>query len=648
MPISAFLLLTTCKKEVRLQNEGPGIVKSILDANGTSIYEWKFDTNGNFEGWTAGNATISVSGGALNVTTTSTDPLLLSRDSLNITSPATFKYVRVNMKNNSSVTSARIFFTTTADPTWSQAKSKSFTIAANNSYYASYIVDMSTVAGWTGTIKQIRVDPLDPATGSGQTVSIDDIAIIGVITNVSEWLFDTDNNFEGWTWGNATVTVSGGTLNLTATSSDPLLISPDNLGITAPSTYKFIRVDMRNYSPNITARIFFITDADTAWSQSKSKSFNIKADSGYYGSYIVDMSTVAGWTGTIRRIRVDPLDTATVGRSVKIDFIRITDNQSFRGMMSPQNGITSNDADTLKLWRANVMRWQIMSPDHLPPTVDGYDTWLDSEMTQLDNAFDLCERLNIKLLIDLHYTPMGYSSSKDTGTRVFFYPAANDKIVSAWQTLATRYKDRSGLFGYDLINEPILWGTPPAGYGLKSTYIRIGNAIRAIDRKTPIFLECPVGALPSGFNSFTPVPLTNVVYETHMYVPLEYTNQHIGSYTNSYTYPGMTINGKTYDKNQLIFELSAVRNFQTNYSARIFVGEFSAARWAGGAATYLRDCMDIFESYGWSWTYHAFREAHVWDLEYNNDPIGDSGATRSTSPTDRYNQVVGWGLTLNK
>jgi hypothetical protein len=134
-----------------------------------------------------------------------------------------------------------------------------------------------------------------------------------------------------------------------------------------------------------------------------------------------------------------------------------------------------------------------------------------------------------------------------------------------------------------------------------------------------------------------------------MYQPHEYTQQLLpdSTYKTPYTYPG-TIAGVPWNPAQMTTVLSPVRNFQTNFSARIHVGEFSAARYAGGAATYLRDCMNIFEGYGWSWTYHAYREAKVWNLEYADTPVADNGAVRSTVPTDRYNQVVGWGLNLNQ
>jgi len=642
-PICVILLFTMCKKDYKLPDNGADNIMHGLTGT-TPVYEWRFDTNGNFEGWTVGNATATVSGGTLNLTTTGTDPLTTSPDNLNINAPATFKFVQVAMNNNTSVTSGRIFFITNTDTVWTSAKSKGFTIKANTN--TSYIVDMSTVAGWTGTIRRIRFDPLDPATGSGQTVNIDLISVVQAATNINEWRFDTDGNMEGWTAGNATPVVLGGTLNLTTTGNDPLIMSPVNLNITAPATYKFIHVDIKNYSTVTSARIFFITDTDSTWSSAKSKSFTIKADSNYYASYIVDMSTVAGWSGTIKQIRIDPLDPASgSGQKVSIDFIRITDNRSFRGVMSPQSDLTAGDVDTLKYtWKANVMRWQINSPTGIPATVAAYDAWLDLEIAQLDNAFNLCEPVGIKLLIDLHYTPLGYDKTK--GTMIFYDQAANDKLVASWQKLATRYKDRTGLYGYDLMNEPILTAAPLAGDDFRSTVIKTGNAIRAIDRKTPIFVAAPVGDNPAGFPTLTPMPFTNVVYEVHMYEPHEYTQQQIpgSGYDTAHTYPGL-VKGVMTDKARLISYLEAVRTFQTNYSTRIFVGEFSAVRWAGGAPAYLRDCIDIFESYSWSWAYHAYRESTYWSLEYASQV---SEVRQITPPTDRYNQVVGWGLNLNQ
>ena len=52
------------------------------------------------------------------------------------------------------------------------------------------------------------------------------------------------------------------------------------------------------------------------------------------------------------------------------------------------------------------------------------------------------------------------------------------------------------------------------------------------------------------------------------------------------------------------------------------MGEFSAASYAPGAERYLRDCISLFEEYGWDWTYHAFREADVWNVEKARNAAG--------------------------
>lgn len=62
-----------------------------------------------------------------------------------------------------------------------------------------------------------------------------------------------------------------------------------------------------------------------------------------------------------------------------------------------------------------------------------------------------------------------------------------------------------------------------------------------------------------------------------------------------------------------------MRDFQLKYGARIYVGEFSAVRWAPGADRYLEDCISIFEEYGWDWSYHAFREWSGWSVEHSED-----------------------------
>ena len=82
-------------------------------------------------------------------------------------------------------------------------------------------------------------------------------------------------------------------------------------------------------------------------------------------------------------------------------------------------------------------------------------------------------------------------------------------------------------------------------------------------------------------------------------------------------------------------------DFQRKYNVHIYIGEFSAIRWApdNSAYRYLKDLIDIFEAHGWDWTYHAFREWDGWSVEHGRDPMDHS---RAKSPTDREQLLRSW------
>ncbi len=81
--------------------------------------------------------------------------------------------------------------------------------------------------------------------------------------------------------------------------------------------------------------------------------------------------------------------------------------------------------------------------------------------------------------------------------------------------------------------------------------------------------------------------------------------------------------------------------FQKRYNVHIFVGEFSAIRWAPdhSAYRYLKDCIEIFEELDWDWTYHAFREWSGWSLEHSEDR---KNGKRAETRTDREQYFRDW------
>ena len=110
--------------------------------------------------------------------------------------------------------------------------------------------------------------------------------------------------------------------------------------------------------------------------------------------------------------------------------------------------------------------------------------------------------------------------------------------------------------------------------------------------------------------------LDNIIYQVHMYHPDSFTHQGVGTRPVGIRWPDES---KGWNRADLRATLAPVRDFQRRHDAKIYVGEFSAIAWAPGAEEYLRACIDLFEEYGWDWTYHAFREWDAWSLEREPD-----------------------------
>jgi endoglucanase len=289
-------------------------------------------------------------------------------------------------------------------------------------------------------------------------------------------------------------------------------------------------------------------------------------------------------------------------------------------------------------WKANLIRWQLVRAWGVPGTdrdLAEYDDWIARKCAELDDVLAACRTYGIKAVIDLHSPPGG--RYPDNAMAMFYEKKYNEHFVETWRTIASRFKGHPALWAYDLVNEPVQTGLPPLGLDFLETQERAARAIREIDPATAIIIAADEWDGPGGFRFMTPLAIPNVVYQVHMYVPQAFTHQGVMNAVTGIRYPGM-IDGRQYDKKALRSVLQPVREFQRLYNVHIYVGEFSAIRWAPGAADYLGDCIDLFEEYDWDWSYHAFREWSGWSVEYEN-ARDDRPAT---APTDRQRLLLSW------
>jgi hypothetical protein len=126
----------------------------------TVLKSWKFSSDGNAMGWQigAGISQLRVSGGSLNGIVNSIDPSIVSAKQLGVAiTPETF--VRVRMKNATNAAFAQIYFITAADGGWNEEKHRDFWLYPEAAGFNTYDVDMSSVAKWSGVLRQLRVDP---------------------------------------------------------------------------------------------------------------------------------------------------------------------------------------------------------------------------------------------------------------------------------------------------------------------------------------------------------------------------------------------------------------------------------------------------------------------------------------------------------
>jgi endoglucanase len=270
----------------------------------------------------------------------------------------------------------------------------------------------------------------------------------------------------------------------------------------------------------------------------------------------------------------------------------------------------------------------------------------EDNFTLLDHMLDYCQKYGVHVVIDPHTTP---GTEMPTTTRPtdklwsdFTY---QHYLINLWEKIAARYKDRGDVIaGYDLLNEPSLpnggaAGTPADWNLLVRKLIKV---IRAADKTHTIIIEPPTIRTPEGKvltrlqgMAYLEAPAdANVVYSPHMYEPHEFTHQGVQGRLEGVAYPSV-IRGTRWDREAMEKAFEPVAEFQRKHNVPIFMGEFSAPRWVGEDGNrYVRDIIESCEKNGWSWAYHSYREADVWNAEMSNSDKQDRNRRASTPRLD--------------
>lgn len=160
----------------------------------------------------------------------------------------------------------------------------------------------------------------------------------------------------------------------------------------------------------------------------------------------------------------------------------------------------------------------------------------------LDHAFDWAEKYGLRILVDLHTVPdsqNGYDNGGITGVCKWCkQPNKVEFALKVLEKLATRYGTRKGLFGIEVLNEPIsfpVYMTAPSknaavdkeeakGSGfvpmkfLKSFYIEAYQRLRAILPEEKVVCFHDGFRLTKWNRFFKKNQMKNVLLDTHIYI----------------------------------------------------------------------------------------------------------------------------------
>ncbi len=136
---------------------------------------WEYNSNFDKEGWISVEGTLLDAVDSGNFIIVPSGNGLLQQQSPRIrVNAATHPFISIRMKNMSSSTSARLFWTTDNEFLFDEQNQFTFAISSNDEEMQEYHLDLSQVPGWKGFVREVSIRPHLDVSG---VVEIDRIAL---------------------------------------------------------------------------------------------------------------------------------------------------------------------------------------------------------------------------------------------------------------------------------------------------------------------------------------------------------------------------------------------------------------------------------------------------------------------------------------
>ncbi|NJB71265.1 aryl-phospho-beta-D-glucosidase BglC (GH1 family) [Saonia flava] len=304
-------------------------------------------------------------------------------------------------------------------------------------------------------------------------------------------------------------------------------------------------------------------------------------------------------------------------------------NQVWETENVPLNHHSEIDYERIKDMGMNAVRFYI-NLGTLQEDVSPFNNKVEGEGWKwLDQNIAWAKKYDIYLILNLHIVPGGFQSMGD-GDALWKDAVFQQKITSFWKKVAKKYKNKSQIAGFGLLNEPV----PTDSIAQWQSFAQhLVDEIRKIDKNHIVFVErCREikGNPEEDINlNFPLLKGDNLVYEFHTFQPYGYTHQLLewAGLGDKGSYPDLTItqyinelNGANItqqtaykrDKSYLKAVIERFVKWGSTHEVPLYMGEFGSCipsfKNGKGGLEWVRDMLTIAHKNNLSYTYHAYHE----------------------------------------
>ena len=244
----------------------------------------------------------------------------------------------------------------------------------------------------------------------------------------------------------------------------------------------------------------------------------------------------------------------------------------------------------------SVLRIQIKPADRVKRSGVTPQLAFNIELGWALRIVDECNKVGIKPIIAFNDLTLVDSVTDESP---IFWTDTN-YLINAYKYVGLIGKKFANkVYMYEFLGEPPITGTQ-----VETFYVNALKNIRQYDTTAYFLLTPGVFGLPTNYGKFVPYNIVDdkLAYNTHMYLPFNYTHQGLDVRPQGIDYPSPTFN-----KDTLIKRLKTVSDWSIQYGYPIFLGEFNATRWSKNADIYVNDVIEAAKHYNFVWCYFAFK-----------------------------------------